>query len=317
MASEIVKYDLDNGQAIEVTEQDVRDLLSAGGQAAGNVTGNEIKAFLRLCQAQRLNPFTKDAYIVKYGNNPATIITGKEAFTKRAYRNPKFRGMEAGITVISNGAMQRRDGSLLLQGEELVGGWCKVHVDGYAAPMFDEVSMAEYSTGKSNWARIPATMIRKVAITHALREAFPEDLGGLYGEEEMSRTVEQPQKDEPLLAQVVVADPPEPQRPQRLETLRRLFAEAKSLGILLRDKGDPEKGLMGWIHVTYGCEPDELGDAQIAEVEAYVRGIIADKKALAAEVSAEFSNANQNEIETDYELETAYQGGLADHDIPF
>lgn len=323
MASEIVKYDLDNGQAIEVTEQDVRDLLSAGGQMADNVTTNEVKAFLRLCQAQRLNPFTKDAYIVKYGNNPATIITGKEAFTKRAYRNPKFKGMEAGITVLANGALQRRDGSLLLQGEQLVGGWCKVYVDGYETPMFDEVSFSEYNTGKSNWARIPATMIRKVAITHALREAFPEDLGGLYGEEEMSRTVEQrnEQDTEPIEAQAVVVETPQPEkkpeRPQRLETLRQLFAEAKSLGILLRDKSDPEKGLMGWIHVTYGCEPDELGNAQIVEVENYVRGIIADKKALAAEVSAEVSNANQNEIETQYESETAYQGDLADHDINF
>ncbi len=320
MASEIVKYDLDNGQAIQVTEQDVRDLLAAGGQIAENVTTNEIKAFLRLCQAQRLNPFTKDAYIVKYGSSPATIITGKEAFTKRAYRNKKFRGMEAGITVVVNGAIQRRDGSMLLQGETLVGGWCKVYVDGYAAPMFDEVSMSEYSTGKSNWARIPATMIRKVAITHALREAFPEDLGGLYGEEEMSRTVEQDRQQpiaEPIEAQAVevetVKPEPKPQRPARLEGLRQLFAEAKSLGILLRDKADPEKGLMGWIHVTYGCEPDELGNAQIAEVEQYVRGIIADKRALAAE----FSEANSNEIQTEPELETATQGDLADHDITF
>lgn len=317
MANEIVKYDLDNGQAIEVTEQDVRDLLSAGGQIADNVTTNEIKAFLRLCQAQRLNPFTKDAYIVKYGNSPATIITGKEAFTKRAYRNPKFRGMEAGITVVSNGAMQRRDGSLLLQGETLVGGWCKVYVDGYAAPMFDEVSMSEYSTGKSNWARIPATMIRKVAITHALREAFPEDLGGLYGEEEMSRAVEQQPKpkQEPIEAKAVVEEvEPKQDRPKRLDGLRALFTEAKSMGILIRDKSDPEKGLMGWIHVTYGCEPDELGNNQIAEVEEYVRGIIADKKALAAEQAEEVPA----EVEAVYEEpEPQRDESLADHDILF
>lgn len=318
MANEVVKYELDNGQAIQVTEQDVRDLLAAGGQIADNVTANEIKAFLRLCQAQRLNPFTKDAYIVKYGNGPATIMTGKEAFTKRAYRNPKFKGMEAGITVVAGGAIQRRDGSLLLPNEELVGGWCKVYVDGYTAPMFDEVSMAEYSTGKSNWARIPATMIRKVAITHALREAFPEDLGGLYGEEEMGRTIEQGQQPsaEPIEAQAIevetvmpVPEPQHPERPARLEGLRQLFEDAKSLGILLRDKQDKTKGLLGWIWVTYGCEPDELGDAQIAEAESYVRGIIADKKALAAEAQAVVIEEPEPEQQADV--------SLADHDIPF
>lgn len=310
MANEMVKYELDNGQAIQVTEQDVRDLLAAGGQIADNVTANEIKAFLRLCQAQRLNPFTRDAYIVKYGNGPATIMTGKEAFTKRAYRNPKFKGMEAGITVLAGGAIQRRDGSLLLPNEQLVGGWCKVYVDGYAAPMFDEVSMAEYSTGKSNWTRIPATMIRKVAITHALREAFPEDLGGLYGEEEMSRAVEQDakapqqvQQAAPIEVQAQVVQTA-PERPTRLDNLRKLFADAKALGILIQDKQDPEKGLMGWIHMTYGCEPNELGDSQIAEVEKYVSGIIADKQALAEQYA-------------EPEPEPPYENDLAENDIDF
>ena len=49
MTNELVKYSLDNGQDIEVTEQDVRDLLSASGQVAQNVTAQEIKTFMRLC----------------------------------------------------------------------------------------------------------------------------------------------------------------------------------------------------------------------------------------------------------------------------
>jgi hypothetical protein len=40
--------------------------------------------------------------------------------------------------------------------------------------------MHEYDTGKSSWAKMPATMIRKVALVQSLREAFPSDLGGLY-----------------------------------------------------------------------------------------------------------------------------------------
>ncbi len=37
----------------------------------------------------------------------------------------------------------------------------------------------------SNWAAKPGTMIRKVALVQALREAFPEDLQALYDAEEM------------------------------------------------------------------------------------------------------------------------------------
>jgi hypothetical protein len=45
--------------------------------------------------------------------------------------------------------------------------------------------MKEYSTGKSNWLTKPGTMIRKVAVAQALREAFPEEMSNLYEQEEM------------------------------------------------------------------------------------------------------------------------------------
>ena len=176
--TEIVSYKADNGQDIEVTEQDIRDLMAANGNDVRNVTPQEIKTYLRLCQAQRLNPFTKDAYIVKYGTSPATIITGKDTFVKRATRNKKYRGHEAGITIMrkvkrdQNSPVEmridRREGAMLLEGEILIGGWCKVYLDGYACPIFDEVSYSEYAApdkyGKNGWSKMPATMIRKVAL---------------------------------------------------------------------------------------------------------------------------------------------------------
>ena len=54
---------------------------------------------------------------------------------------------------------------------------------------YAEVSLEEYSTGKSNWAAKPATMIRKVAISQAIRGAFPNEYEGLYTVEEMSNTI--------------------------------------------------------------------------------------------------------------------------------
>ena len=41
------------------------------------------------------------------------------------------------------------------------------------------------STVNSQWSKKPATMIRKVALVQALREAFPEDFGGMYSQEEV------------------------------------------------------------------------------------------------------------------------------------
>ena len=53
------------------------------------------------------------------------------------------------------------------------------------------MGLSEYigtkKTGEVNeqWTKRPATMIRKVALMQALREAFPDDLAGMYDSSEM------------------------------------------------------------------------------------------------------------------------------------
>ncbi|MBQ9013583.1 MAG: recombinase RecT, partial [Bacilli bacterium] len=77
----------------------------------------EILMFIELCKAQKLNPFVRDAYLVKYGSNPAQIFVGKDVFIKRANSDPNFDGMKAGLVVLDkNGQIVERDGALKLRG---------------------------------------------------------------------------------------------------------------------------------------------------------------------------------------------------------
>lgn len=165
-------------------------------QGQGNVTDQEIGMFINLCRYQRLNPFLREAYLIKYGNSPAAIVVGKETFQKRAFRNPKFEGFEAGVIIYkqSSGEFEYRTGALAfpVEGDQLVGGWAKVYVKGYQVPIEMAITYREYVGRKSNgeanqqWQTKPATMLRKVALVQALREAFPEDLGGLYDADELN-----------------------------------------------------------------------------------------------------------------------------------
>lgn len=154
-------------------------------------TDQEAFTFLQLCKAQNLNPFLREAYLVKYGDEAATIITGKDTFTKRADRIPQYDGFKAGIIVLSNGKVQYREGSFMVKGESLLGGWAEVYRKDRSTPFRNEVALEEYERRKkdgtvmSNWKTMPATMIRKVALVQSLREAFPDELGGLYSPEEM------------------------------------------------------------------------------------------------------------------------------------
>lgn len=165
----------------------------------GNVTDQEVVMFLNLCRFQHLNPFLREAYLIKFGNQPATIVTGKDAITKRAMRNPAFAGQQAGVVIFhdESGELEHRTGSLVLQGEQLVGGWAKVYVKNYQQPIEVVVSFGEYvgtkgdGTINAQWSKRPATMIRKVALVQALREAFPDDLGGLYDPSEMGVDIDE------------------------------------------------------------------------------------------------------------------------------
>lgn len=168
----------------------VRDYLVSGDKE--KVSMQELVMFLNLCKFQHLNPFLREAYIVKYGNEPATIVTGKDAFAKRAQRNKEYKGVQAGVIVQKeDGTTENRIGSLSLPGEKLIGGWAKVYVNGYDVPIETAVSFEEYIGRKKDgsvnrqWTTKPATMIRKVAYVQALREAFPDDFAGMYEAEEM------------------------------------------------------------------------------------------------------------------------------------
>ena len=185
----LTEYEV-NGEKVKLSIPMIKKYLVSGG---GNITDQEAMMFLSLCRYQKLNPFVKDAYCIKYGSSdPATLVIGKDVYTKRAEQNPKFNGMEHGVIVLDrNGEVVERKGSFVLKDEEIVGGWAKIYIKGREVPQYDSVTFSEYAGYKkngelnSNWSKRPGTMIEKVAIMHALRNAFPNDFQGLYLQEEM------------------------------------------------------------------------------------------------------------------------------------
>lgn len=202
--TQLVEYE-SNGEMVKISPTMIRRYLVNGG---GNVSDGEVMMFMSLCRYQHLNPFLREAYLIKYGNNdPATIVTGKDVFTKRADNNPKYKGKKAGVVVLKeDGTVEEREGTMVLPTEKLVGGWAKVFIND-REPEYQSVSFDEYAGKKkdgslnSQWSKKPATMIRKVALVQALREAFPDRFQGLYAQEEFQNI-----SDVKLDTEKVVAD---------------------------------------------------------------------------------------------------------------
>ncbi len=185
-----VEYEV-NGIPIKLTSTIVKKYLVSGDPS--KVTNEEVGVFLQLCKGQKLNPFLREAYLVKFGTKPAAMIVGKDTFTKRESRNQESEGHEAGIIVVNlKKEIEQRCGTFYLKDQEkLVGGWAKAYRKNKKFPTEITVTLDEYIGRKadgqinSNWATRPATMIRKVALVQALREAYPEEFEGLYVAEEM------------------------------------------------------------------------------------------------------------------------------------
>lgn len=204
-----VVYEVD-GETIKLTPSIVQNYIVGSDS---QITLPEFKFFTSLCKARSLNPFLKEAYCIKFGNNPAQIVVGKDAVLKRAIRNKDYNGMESGIIVLNaNNEVIERKGTFKLKEEILVGGWARVYRKNWAFPTYSSVSFDEVAQktrdGKlnANWAGKGATMVEKVAKVRALRETFIEDLGGMYEAEESG--VELPKETEAPQENVIIQDEP-------------------------------------------------------------------------------------------------------------
>ena len=66
-----INYEVNN-EEVKLSPAMVRKYLVNGN---GKVTDQEVVMFMQLCRYQKLNPFLKEAYLVKFGNQAASIIT--------------------------------------------------------------------------------------------------------------------------------------------------------------------------------------------------------------------------------------------------
>lgn len=87
----------------------------------------------------------------------------------------------------------KRDGTIYIkETEKLIGAWCTVYRKDWENPVSVEVNLDEYigrkkdGTVNANWTNKPVTMVTKVAKAQALREAFIEELEGMYEQEEVN-----------------------------------------------------------------------------------------------------------------------------------
>jgi phage recombination protein Bet len=185
-----ITYTSQDGQEIKLTPEIIRSFLVHG--KAELVTTQELAYFMGICKARALNPFAKDCYLIKYGNDPAAIVTSIDYFRKLAREQADCRGWHKGIVVQDAAGNVRKTSGLLLETETLIGGWFSAKPAGWDEPFELEVNLKGYIKKTKDgvitrfWQdENQATMIAKVAEGQGLRAVWPKPLGHFYTNDEI------------------------------------------------------------------------------------------------------------------------------------
>lgn len=174
---------------IKLSVRIVADMIAVPTKRGNKPNEVDCMKFMMMCQAQRLNPFAGDAYMVGYDTQDGpkfSLITAIAALLKRAEVHPDFDGMESGVIILDiNGDVIERAGDFHLEDERVIGGWAKVYSKKLSRPTYRRIRMARFNKAHGQWAVDPAGMIVKCAEADALRSTFPTMTGGLYLREEL------------------------------------------------------------------------------------------------------------------------------------
>jgi phage recombination protein Bet len=195
----------------EVSKQTYLDLVKTqimGTDSKGNPRPIEDLAyFLRVAHKAGLDPIAKQIHVVyrwdsKLGREKMAIQTGIDGFRLTAQRSKEYVGQDDVVYDDEDGENPK---------------WAKVTVWrfnkslGERVPYTATARWKEYvATGKDGkpmtmWAKMPYLMLGKVAEALALRKAFPQELSGLYTEDEMAQSnYEKPTSDLPTPAHVSI-----------------------------------------------------------------------------------------------------------------
>lgn len=139
-------------------------------------TDDELKFFIYACQRTGLDPFARQIYSVPRGGQ-RVIQTSVDGFRVIADRTGHYSpGREPTF-------VHDKDGNLISATAYVK----KQTRDGTWHEIAASAMMMEYD-GKNNfWKKMPYLMLAKCAECLALRKAFPAEMSGIYGQEEMDQ----------------------------------------------------------------------------------------------------------------------------------
>lgn len=246
------------------TPQQVAMLQHIGVEGADD---SDLNVFFHQCKRTGLDPFARQIYMI-----------GRPSFNRKRDRFETKQTIQTGIDgyrLIGRRAADRAHDAITVHPPQWAhpeGGWREVWIPAWGSPvgarvtierngspftataLFDEYKQTKKNGGlTSMWAQRPAGQIAKCAEAAAWRMAFPQDLSGIYTDEEMG--------------QADNAAPAPPSAPKGPGVASLLDPEPEQDGAPLEDMG--ESDISQQIRDTAASITDA---ATMTEYAAYLKG---------------------------------------------
>lgn len=161
----------------------------------------DLAFFAIQCKRTGLDPITRQIYALPIGGK-LTITASIDGLRLIAERSGKYEGQTPAMWCGDDGKWL----DVWLDAKPPKA--CKVGVykSGFREALYATALFTEYvTTSGPMWKKMPALMISKVAESLALRKAFPNEMSGIYSENEMDQASQEQAKD-------VTPQPQEPKK---------------------------------------------------------------------------------------------------------
>jgi len=247
---------------IEGFERKEVDLIKK--TVAQGATDDELKMFLYLANAYKLDPFKKEIWFLRIDGRP-TIFTSRDGYLKIAQDDENYDGLQAFAVCegdvfeidAENWKITHKFGA---NRGKLQGAWA-VAYHKQRKPMVAFVNFDEYNDPiKKSWRKYPSAMIQKVAEAFVLKRQF--NINGLVTQEEMGT------EEIDAIQNLQITDtssPVEKIEPEKeylkpaIETIKKLAKKAKM----------NEEQMLESLHINTGLETLEELDAEAGEFFIY------------------------------------------------